>query len=392
MLCFGLDPGAVRVAIISESFPPDVNGVAHSVVRVAEYLAHSGHQPLVVAPGPSRPARAADLDQTWSYPVVRATSVAMPGYQSFRVGLPGRRVAATLTDFMPDVVHLAAPFALGSHGLNVARRMGLPTVAVYQTDVPSFAASYRLGFGRAAAWRRIRRIHGAADRTLVPSSAAIAALAEHGVPRLHLWPRGVDQVRFHPAKRDEKLRAELLDGRELLVGYVGRLAREKQLDLLARTAALPSVRLVLVGDGPARASLEHALPDATFLGQRTGDELARLYASLDVFVHTGPHETFCQAVQEALASGVPVVAPAAGGPLDLVSPGRNGFLVPPGDGAALRQAVEDLHDSKLRAAYGTAGRQSVAGRSWTAVCNDLVGHYEAVLSGRAAVPVAEAAA
>jgi len=173
---------------------------------------------------------------------------------------------------------------------------------------------------------------------------------------VHQWGRGVDTRRFTPSKRDAELRARLAPRGELLVGYVGRLAPEKQLERLAALAGLPGTRLVVVGSGPAEKGLRTLLPGAAFLGFRDGDDLARTYASLDVFVHTGPSETFCQAVQEALASGLPVVAPDAGGPRDLVLPGRTGFLVPPrpvdGDGAAadagLVAAVRALADPSTR--------------------------------------------
>jgi phosphatidylinositol alpha 1,6-mannosyltransferase len=143
---------------------------------------------------------------------------------------------------------------------------------------------------------------------------------------------------------------------------------------------------VVVGDGPSLSPLEQALPGAVFLGRRMGDELARIFASFDVFAHTGPFETFCQTVQEAMASGVPVVAPAAGGPLDLVDHGRTGLLVPPGDPDALRAAVADLAASPdTRAAHGRAGRAAVEGRTWEALGDELIGHYLEVLRERTAV-------
>jgi len=163
----------------------------------------------------------------------------------------------------------------------------------------------------------------------------------------------------------------------VLVGYVGRLAPEKHVHRLAALADLPGVRLVVVGSGPSEARLRALLPNAAFLGFRDGDELARLYASLDVFVHTGPAETFCQAVQEALASGVPVVAPDTGGPRDLVLPDRSGYLAC--DDAGLRDGVRRLLDPSVRARFGATARRSVLRRTWTTVGDELVAHYGAVL-------------
>ncbi|GHA04244.1 GDP-mannose-dependent alpha-mannosyltransferase [Streptomyces canarius] len=286
------------------------------------------------------------------------------------------------------MVHLASPFVLGVRGMAAAARLGIPSVAVYQTDLAGYARTY-MGAGEAAAWRRIRSVHGAADRTLAPSSAAQSDLEEHGIPRVRLWPRGVDTARFRPQHRSEALRRELAPNGELIVGYVGRLAPEKHVELLSGVCGLAGVRVVVVGDGPSQAHLTEALPGAVFLGRRTGDELARIFASLDLFVHTGPFETFCQTVQEAMASGVPVVAPAAGGPLDLVDHGRTGLLVPPRDAAAVQEAVRALAaDPARRAAYGATARATVEGRTWAAVGDQLIAHYDDVLADRKTVVAA----
>jgi phosphatidylinositol alpha 1,6-mannosyltransferase len=197
----------------------------------------------------------------------------------------------------------------------------------------------------------------------------------------------VDTTHFRPSRRDEELHAQLAPRGELLVGFVGRLAPEKKVLRLSALQDVPGVRLVVVGDGPDRRRLATRLPGAAFLGFKTGDELAQAYASLDVFVHTGPFETFCQAVQEALASGLPVVAPDAGGPRDLVTHGGTGFLLPEtfdsgADevfGAALRVAIRTLVDDPgLRIRCGVAARRSVLRRTWPAVCDELLGHYAEV--------------
>ncbi|MEU5381228.1 glycosyltransferase family 1 protein [Streptomyces sp. NPDC005968] len=369
----------MRVVIVTESFPPDVNGVAHCALQTARHLVDRGHVPLVVAPAT---AAGNGPDAQAPCPVVRVPSIPLPGYPQVRVALPSRRVAAAITEHRADIVHLASPFILGVRGMAAAARLRIPAVAIYQTDLAGYARTY-ISAGEAAAWRRIRSVHAAADRTLAPSSAAQRDLEAHGVPRVQLWQRGVDTVRFCPDLRDEAMRRELAPNGELIVGYVGRLAPEKHVELLAGACGLEGVRVVVVGDGPSEPTLRSALPGAAFLGRRTGDELARIFASLDVFVHTGPFETFCQTVQEAMASGVPVVAPAAGGPLDLVAHGQTGLLVPPGDTAAFRDAVQTLvSDRALRHEYGTAARALVEGRTWAAVGDQLIGHYADVLAAR----------
>ncbi|WP_433186949.1 glycosyltransferase family 4 protein [Actinoallomurus sp. CA-150999] len=366
----------MKVAIVTESFLPRVNGVTNSVCRVVEHLAGRGHEVLVVAPGPGPDGHAGQ-------PVRLTRGVALPFYRSFVVGIPTRQVTGALNEFGPDVIHLAAPLALGASGVAAARRLDVPTVAVFQTDVVGFARRYGLRGADHLVWAWLRHIHEQADRTLAPSRPTLDELHRRGVPRLALWARGVDDERFNPRHRSAALRAELAPNGEVLVGYVGRLAVEKRVSLLRHLADMPGVRLVVVGDGPAGRRLRRMLPDAVFTGFRTGRELSELVASLDVFVHTGADETFCQAVQEGLAAGVPVVAPAAGGPLDLVRPGYNGLLYPPDDPEMLRAAVATLvGDPALRQQMAGQALLSVRGRDWSSVCEELVGHYQAVRYGR----------
>ena len=364
----------LRVAIVTESFLPQVNGVTNSVCRVAEHLAAEGHEAVLLAPGRGPTSYA-------GFPALRMPALPLPVYRDFPVGLPYRRaMTAALRAFAPDVLHLASPALFGAAAVDVARRWALPTLAVFQTDLPGFAERYRMP-GSEALWTLLRRTHAAVDRTLAPSSATLAALSDRGFPRIDLWRRGVDTARFSPEHRSEELRRRLAPNGEALVGYVGRLSREKRVDLLAHLARIPGLRLVVVGDGPERARLRRRLPGAVFTGQRTGADLSRLYAALDVFVHTGADETFCQTVQEALASGVPVVAPAAGGPVDLVAPERNGLLYAPDSVRELRVAVGRLaHNREVRARMAAGARPSVAHRSWASVNAELVEHYRAVIA------------
>jgi len=368
----------MRVAIVTESFYPQVNGVTNTVRHTVDRLLETGHHAIVIAPGPGPTSYR-------SVQVVRVRHVGLPGYQSFSLGLPDAAVERALAAFRPDVVHLASPIALGAVGLRAARRLAIPTVAVYQTDVGRFARQYGLA-AEAFVGRWIGRIHRRASRTLVPSTASLADLQALGVPELHLWGRGVALDEFDPGHRSEELHDHWTRQERgvLAIGYVGRLAPEKQVGRLVEIASVPGTRLVVIGDGPSRGLLEKALPTATFTGMLGGLDLARAFASLDVFVHTGEAETFCQTVQEAQASGVSVVAPAAGGPLDLVQPGRTGLLYDPADESSLRRAVATLvTDPDLRGSLAEQALTHVRGRSWSTVVDELIDvHYAGVLGRR----------
>ncbi|WP_175041356.1 glycosyltransferase family 4 protein [Nocardia terpenica] len=369
----------MRVAIVAESFLPNMNGVVNSVLQVLDHLERHGHEALVIAPDTPRGLPPAPREHG-RFPVVRVPAVMVPRISSLPVGLPQPGITAAIDDFDADVVHLASPFLLGAGGVAAAVRLDLPAVAIYQTDVAGFAKSYGLGPARRAAWAWTRRIHERAARTLAPSTAAAEDLAQHGIPRVHRWARGVDIVRFTPSARQAGLRADWSPEGKLIVGFVGRLAPEKHVERLAALADDPDIQLVVVGDGPDRARLARLLPTAVFTGELGGAELAQAYASLDVMVHPGEHETFCQGVQEALASGLPVIGPDAGGPRDLIAHCRNGYLLPVDRFTELLpSAVAALRDPQLRARFATAARKSVLHRTWPAICTELLGHYAEVI-------------
>jgi phosphatidylinositol alpha 1,6-mannosyltransferase len=375
----------MRVAIISESFLPTVNGVTNSVCKVLDHLADNGHDAIVIAPAAGSPAHYR------GFPVHQVPAVA---YRQFPVGIPNAQVARIIARFAPDVLHAASPFLLGAQGIAAANRLGVPSVAVFQTDVAGYARRNRLGSASKLAWRLVKWVHDGADLTLAPSRASYADLERAGVERLGLWGRGVDLQRYHPNNRLRPGAAalhSLLSGRaggDVVVGYVGRIAPEKGLERLAALRGLPGMHLAVVGDGPSDdriRALTRGMP-ATFLGRLSGEQLADAYASFDVFVHTGTEETFGQTLQEAHASGLPVVAPAAGGPLDLIDHGGNGFLFDPSDAGDFRRHVAALvADAGLRSRLGEAGRRSVLGRSWQTICGELLEDYRSVIAQRTAV-------
>ncbi len=362
---------------MTESFLPSLNGVTTSVCRVLDHLADSGHDAVVICPGPA-PATYR------GFPVHTVSGITV---RQFRIGSPIAEVQRVLDRYRPDVVHAASPFGLGWRGLAAGRNLGIPTVAVYQTDMPSYLAQHAGPLSTSvsnASWRWIRHLHSLADVTLAPSSATLQELQRHGVPRSALWSRGVDTDLYNPALKAStavrSLRQCVAPRGETIIGYVGRLAPEKQVHRLAEAADLPGTSLMIVGDGPSRPRLEQLMPRAHFVGFKQGLELAQAYAALDVFVHTGVNETFGQTLQEAMAAGLPVVAPAAGGPLDIVKPGVTGFLFDPDRAGALRQSVGTLvADDAMRARMCDSARRKMEARSWSGVCDELLEFYGAVI-------------
>ncbi len=364
----------MKVALVAESFLPQSNGVTNSLLRVIDHLTARGDEAMVIAPeskGSQGPVRYGIAS------ITRLPAMGWPGYRDVRVALSGvGKISRVLEDYEPDIVHLASPFTLGWTAVRAANELDLPCVAIYQTEIPSYADRYGMAWGEGILWNRVLNIHERADLTLAPSTYAMRQLEQLGVPRLRLWPRGVDAARFHPAKRSDSLRKAWAPNGEVIVGYVGRLAAEKRVEDLARLAAVDGIRVVIVGEGPSHEKLKALLPDARFLGFLTGDDLAETVASFDLFVHCGEVETFCQTIQEALASGVPIVAPRRGGPIDLVDHGETGFLYTPGQLDEMVAYVTSLvQDTELRERFAAHSRVSVEGRTWAKVCDGLMDYY-----------------
>lgn len=377
----------MRVAIVAESFLPNVNGVTNSVLRILEHLQREGHEAMVIAPG------ARDFEEEiptyLGFEIVRVPTIKVPLINSLPVGVPTASVTLALRSFQPDIIHLASPFVLGGAGAFAARQLRIPAVALFQTDIAGFSTRYHLAGLSAAIWEWTRTIHNMCQLTLAPSSLTIAELERHGIQNVHHWGRGVDTVRFHPAKRNPGLRRRWNpDGRKKIVGFVGRLAAEKGVHRLASLVGNPDIQLVIVGDGPERQELEQLLPEAVFTGALHGEKLAEAYATLDLFVHAGEFETFCQAIQEAQASGVPTIGPRAGGPVDLIHEDHNGRLLDVDTfsrdlPAAAAHLLDDSRHPQLR----HNAREGVADKTWAALGEQLLNYYEEVLAEARRVPL-----
>ena len=378
----------MRILVVAESFLPHMNGVTNSVLRVVDHFAASGDDLGIIAPkwpGADKHLRTSCGRRVR---VRRIASAPMPGYTEVRIATTS---AATLRrridEFAPDVIHLASPMILGGRAVVAAQKAGVPTVAVYQTDIPGYTARYGMPFLENASWQLLRDVHNRATLNLAPSTATRDQMLEHGIERVHLWRRGVDTSLFSRSLRSARLRARYAEPEEKLVVYVGRLAPEKQVADLRVLHDMPGVRLLIVGDGPERDALRRDMPRARFAGFRSGTDLAAHLASADLFVHPGELETFGQTIQEAMASGLPVIAPRRGGPVDLVTPSRTGWLYTPGMLDELRDRAADLlFDDAKREAIGTAALESVRKRTWPVLSEQLRGYYRRAIEEHAQVP------
>ena len=360
----------MRIAVVTEAFLPQVNGVTNSVLRLLEFCKAQGHDVLIIAPE-SEGAPSEYL----GYKIKHVPSISMK--KLIPMAVPKKYLEPLLEGFAPDVIHLASPIFLGHYVARIARKMGIPTVSVYQTDIAGFARHYGLTIAHNTLKKWVSRIHQATDITLAPSKWACRDLEQSGVKNVRLWKRGVDLVNFTPARRDESLRSNIAGGKKkLIIGYVGRIANEKRIDDLKILNQQGDIQLVIVGDGPAAPRIKRELPGARFVGYQSGTELARYVASFDIFVHTGKHETFCQGIQEALASGVPVIGPDTGGPVDLIEHGITGLLIDTADPHELLEAVATLRSHSSFDLMQLAARRSVEHRTWDYINSQLISHYQ----------------
>jgi glycosyltransferase involved in cell wall biosynthesis len=374
----------VRIAFFTETFLPATDGVVTRLRYTMEELSRMGDEMLVVAPrypdgGPDSYAGA---------PVYRVPGVPFPPYPRIKLSFVHPGVGRALGRFGPDVIHAVNPFILGPGGIYYARRLGVPLVASYHTNVAAYARYYNLELGSDAGRWWTRQLHNRAEINLCTSEATMSYLLGEGVKRVRLWPQGVDARRFHPDKASEGWRERLSDGHpgDRLLLYVGRLAPEKGIERLkAILREVPGTRLAIVGDGPARGDLEleFAGTPATFTGILQGEDLASAYASADAFLFPSTTDTLGLAMLEALASGLPVVAARGGGSHEIVSEEENGLLYEANSSSSLVAAVRRLFsDEGFLAALARRARATAEERDWGSSTRTLRGYYEQALGRR----------
>ncbi len=371
------ETAALQVAIVTETYPPEVNGVALTLATLARGLSELGHGVTVIRPQ-RNDLEEATGDRVKVFPVPGAP---LPAYPDLRVGLPVvTRIRRQWRAERPDVVYIATEGPLGWAAARVARELGIPAVSGYHTRFDDFARHYHLGFVGHWISRYLRHFHNRTRTTLVPTDELRRKLIDSGYRNVTVLRRTVDTRLFNPTRRDPELRkAWGIDDETPAVIWVGRIAPEKNLDLTIRAfrafqAGCPGSRLIWVGDGPARAGLQRRYPDCHFAGMRHGEDLARHYASADAFFFASLTETFGNVTLEALASGLAVVAHDYGAAHEYITSGTNGFLAPVGEDEQFIAWARYLgRHSDVRARLRANARKSVAGLEPGRVAKDFAG-------------------
>lgn len=373
---------APRIALFSGAYNHIADGVSRTLNRLVAYLESDGFEVRVFAPTSDAP----QVDHAGT--LVPVPSVAIPGRPDYRFSLGlTPSVRRELERFGPTMYHIATPDLLGLQALLHARKAGTPIVASYHTHFASYLQYYRLSRLEPLVWKYLRWFYAQCEEVYVPSESMMAVLREQGLGgNLKLWERGVDTDLFRPEARSLSWRRENgIDNDEVVIGFVSRLVLEKGLRRMMaifddlRERGVP-FRVMIAGDGPARAELESGIPDAVFTGYLEGADLARAYASSDVFLFPSDTETFGNATLEAMASGLPVVCAEATGNKTLVEHGGNGFRIASDDVRGFADALERLvRDTNLRASMGAAGYTRAQSYSWRHVLGKIGAYYRSTL-------------
>jgi len=380
-------PASLRIAVVTETFPPEVNGVAMTLGHIVEGLVRRGHAIQLIRP---RQKLENAMPKLNGIEEIISPGVPVPTYSELRFGLPSKRLLIKLWSARrPDIVHVVTEGPLGWSAVAAARKLQLPLTSSFHTNFQSYTQHYGLSLFKTPIENYLRKLHNRTQATMVPTRALMVDLQNRGYTNVKLLSRGVAAEQFSPCKRSQSLRSSWgVTEDDLVVLLVGRLAKEKNVGLVitafrAIQRVRPSAKLIFVGDGPMRQSLQASCPDAVFAGVQKGEDLATHYASGDLFLFSSLTETYGNVVPEALASGLAVVSYACAAANELIHSGVNGMLVPVNDEIEfIIKAVGVANDPQTMATLKQAAAPSVAHLNWDAIFDSFEGHLRrAVESG-----------
>jgi len=370
----------LKLAIFTDTYLPQVNGVARTVARISSFLRKQNVPCLIFAPECGPLPRDNENVHTFS-------ALDLPFYPECKIALPAYpNIREILSEFKPDLIHLVTEFSMGLCGLKYAKEHQLPLVASYTTNFPQYLTYYRMGFLEKWGWLYLRWFHNQCHLNYCSSQTVQAVLMKKEFRNLTVWGRGIDGDLFSPDKKSDLLK-KLAPGKNLFFLYVGRLAPEKDLDVLFNawrivSCNLPDAQLIITGDGPLAEELKQKnSAGVTFTGYQHGEDLAAIYASSDAFVFPATTETFGNVVLEAMAAGLPVVGAAAGGVKNLLVDGYNSLACRPRNDHDIAAAMLKLAQNKeLRAKIGLQARHYALNRSWHGILDNLLKSYQEVIA------------
>lgn len=381
---------SMKVALFTDTYVPEVNGAAKALARWTDYLDANRIEWKVFAPADPRADVRAERGK-----IERFASIPFLFNSDSRVAIPNLlRIKRLVSEFQPTIIHVATAFSMGLCGRYFARKRNIPLIASYHTFWDQYLPDYYLGWAVPLQWKYMRQFHLPCAKVLVPSQSAKAYLARHGLERLDIWGRGVDTARFRPIpNRDEVLRSFAVEPEKFTILYVGRIAKEKNVDVLieAYNKLDPEIRrqtqLLLVGGGPLLEQMksDNRNPSIHYYGFVEGQPLYDIYAAADLFVFPSVTETFGNVVLEAMASGTPVIGADAGGVGEIIAHQETGLLCKPGDTDSFRQAMTVMiRDTALRERLASSGLELARRQSWASINAGLMQHYQGVIQERTA--------
>lgn len=383
---------SLHVAVVTETYPPEVNGVAMTIGRMVDGLLARGHRVSLTRP---RQAHDDDGDTSRGVMTTLVRGLPIPGYPGLKLGMPAqRRLRRKWGWDRPDIVQVVTEGPLGASAISAARALGIPVISEFHTNFHSYSRHYGVGWLEPWVAAYLRRLHNRSDVTLAPSNELANRLKTEGYQRVQVVARGVDTALFNPSRRCASLRTTWgVAPPDPVIAYVGRLAPEKNLSLVLKAFDVihthaPAARLLLVGDGPAKRHLDHTDTRYIFAGMRHGEDLARHYASADLFLFPSLTDTFGNVTLEALASGLPVIAYRVAAAAELVRHGENGMLASPGDSIDYLRAALEFFLRPDDLAHGRElATESIASWDWEHIYDHLVDTLRETIAAANARPM-----